>query len=202
MKRALLWSLLLLVFLCVGVVGTVLLRADPTALPAPDPALLIHLPDGSARPLAQVLELAREGQPLLPPPATAAALDGLPAAPAGAPLDPAAHERLQDQQRARIVLEIGSQEGTVFHLAEIARHAGRLDEAAALYLSVPEDDPRYGRAQRRLAWDVMTKGQGQPQRAVSYAHAALAAEPLDGNSWQDLARVYGATLGLDVEEWD
>lgn len=198
MRRTLTWTLLLLVFTLVGVVSTVLLRAEPASLAAPDPATVIQLPDGSRRPLAEVLERARQGEDFgWSPPVIRLAP---PLAAEVAP-DPERQRVAEDVARA-VQSAIREHEGTVFHLAEVARHEGRLDEAAALYLSIPEDDRRYGRAQRRLAWDVLTKGQGQPRRAVAFAHAALAAEPFDANSWQDLARVYGATLGLDVDEWD
>ncbi len=206
MKRALTWTLLVLVLLVVGLVSTVLLRAEPSGLPAPDPATVIHLPDGSGLPLADLLDRVCRGipldltpspEPLVPraaddqtasiqaPSAAAARIDGL----------------FTPEQLAAIERALAA-ESPIFHLAELARHEDRLDEAAALYLSVPENDPRYGRSRRRLAWDVLTKGQGQPQRAVAYAHDALAAEPFDANSWQDLARVYGATLGLDTDDWD
>jgi tetratricopeptide (TPR) repeat protein len=206
MRRALIWSLLVLLFLVVAAVGTVLTRAEPSDLAEPDPALPIRLPDGSHRPLAEVLALARGGgidwdaprpEPLVAPDHT-----GANAAITAPTLDATlVHAGFSSERIAAIEAAL-ARESPVFRLAEIARQDGRLDEAAALYLSVPEDDPRYGRAQRRLAWDVLTKGQGQPRRAVAHAHAALAAEPFDGNSWQDFARVYGATLGIDVDEWD
>ncbi len=202
MKRVLTMTLLALALLALAAVCTVLLRADGSGLPAPDPSLPILLADGTRRPLAEVLDLARSGQPLpVPQPLVTVFIE-----PAGsaedAAVDPAELNRVREDLARSLRESILAREGPIFRLAETARHEGRLEEAAALYLSIPEDDRRYGRAQRRLAWDVLTKGQGQPRRAVAYAHAALAAEPFDANSWQDLARVYGATLGLDVDEWD
>lgn len=206
MKRAVLWSLLVLVFLVVVLVGTVLVRADAAPVAPPDPAMPIRLPDGSERPLAEVLGLARSGQlgwdapqpvPLVAPAPTGSEVTST------APTAEATvvHAGFSPEQLAAIEAAL-ARDDPIFRLAELARREGRLDEAATLYLSIPEDAPRYGRAQRRLAWDVLTKGQGQPRRAVAYAHAALAAEPFDANSWQDLARVYGATLGLDADGWD
>lgn len=178
MKRKLLGALLLLVLLLAGVVGTVLLRSDPAGLPAPDPALPIRLPDGSSRPLARVLELSLEGQPLLPPDA--------------GPAEPPDGATPGTRSPARVL----------FELADLAVGEGRLDEAAALYLSIPESDPLHAHAQRRVAWNVLSLGKRQPRRAVAYAHAALAASPLDNDVWEDVARVYVATLGLDTSGWD
>ncbi len=178
MKRKLLGALLLAGVLFVGVVGAVLLRADPTALPAPDPALPIRLPDGSTRPLAQVLQLSLEAQPLVPPGA------GPAEAPDAAPP------------------EARSQASVLFELADLAVDEGRLDEAAALYLSIPEGDPLYPHAQRRVGWNVLSVGKRQPRRAVSYVHASLAASPFDNDVWEDVARVYVATLGIDTSGWD
>lgn len=202
MKRTLLWSLMLLVFLFVGAVGSVLLRADGSRLPAPDPAMLIHLPDGSTRPLAQVLELGRAGELPWPEPLTApGAGEADPRSVEAGPDEPVVDERFSPEQLAALE-RVTWQDEPVFRLAELALDEGRLDEAAALYLSIPDDDPRYARAQRGLAWDVLTKGKGQPQRAVAHAHASLAADPFEGNGWQDAARAYGATLGIDVDQWD
>jgi hypothetical protein len=199
MKRVLGWTLMILGLLALGVVSSVLMLAERPEDAPPDPAMLIHLPDGSSRPLGELLDLAVRGEPL----------------PAGRPLvriqvpeqelaalqpaERAERERVLEDIRRMLETEIHGEPGSLYHLAEVARREGRLDEAAALYLSVPEDDRRYARARRRLAWDVMTKGQNQPRRAVAYAHEAAMLDPFNGNSWQDLARVYGATLGIDLD---
>ena len=194
MKRVLLWSLLGVMALFFGMTTLVLLRADPEGLPAPDPAMPIHLADGTTRPLFEVVQAAREGTPLPYPQARK-----FPTDPSLTPEEAAEHQRMMEVAAESVQKAIREVEGTVFHLAEVARHEGRLDEAQALYLSVPEDDPRYGRARRRLAWDVLTKGKNQPRLAVAYANDSVRADPLEGNSWQDLVRVYGATLGIDVD---
>lgn len=173
MKRVLVRFLLLLTFVLLGLVALVLLRAEPAGTGAPDPALLIRLPDGRVQPLARVIELAREGQPLLPPAGAPPAPDGAPAAGSG-----------------------------VFALAELALAEGRLDEALALYLSVPGDDPHYATAQRRLGWNVVSVGRRQPRRALGFVHSALAAAPLDNDVWEDVVRVYVANLGLDTSGWN
>ena len=201
MKRVLATTLMVLGLLFVGLLSTVLLRADSGELPAPDPSMLIHLADGTQRPLGEVLERVTAGQPL---PAAAPLLDVRfelePEWQATlTPEETVAHLENLDGIRRALESQLHGDEHTVFRLAENARRAGRFDEAAALYLSIPEDDPRYARSRRRLAWDVLTKGQGQPQRAVAYANEAVALDPFNGNSWQDLARVYGATLGLDLD---
>jgi hypothetical protein len=89
--------------------------------------------------------------------------------------------------------------GSLFQLAESACRSGRLDEAQALYLSIPPEDPHYAKARRRLAWELLTKAKGQPGRAVMFAKQAVAADPLDGDSWHGLMRVCGATLGIDSD---
>lgn len=155
--------------LTLGLVIAVLMRAEPADLPAPDPAQRIHLPNGSARPLAQILELVRASEPL---PILA---EDSSAASAGARL---------------------------LGLADAALDAGRLDEAAALYLSIPGDDPLYAHAQRRLAWEVMSKGRREPRRGVGFVNASLAAAPFDNDVWEDVVRVYLGTLGADTSGWD
>lgn len=155
--------------LALVLVIVVQMRAEPADLPAPDPAQLIHLPNGSARPLAQILELVRASEPL---PVLAEDSAG---AGAGARL---------------------------FDLGDAALDAGRLDEAAALYLSIPEADPLYAHARRRLAWEVLCKGRRTPRRAVDLVHASLAAEPFDNDVWEDVVRVYLGALGADTSGWD
>ncbi len=199
MRRALTWTLMLLGLLSLGLVATVLMLADPAGPEPPDRAMLIHLGDGSTRTLGEVLDLAREGQPL-PVSRPLVRIEMPQEDLAGlSPEARAERERVIEDIRRMVEARIRSDEGTLFHLAEVARHEGRLEEAAALYLSIPEDDPRYARSRRRLAWDVLTKGQGQPRRAVAYTHEAVALDPFNGNSWQDLLRVYGATLGFVLD---
>lgn len=203
MKRTLLWTLGILVFVVLGSLCTVLVRADRSGLPAPDPSTPIHLPDGSTRPLAEVLQLVRDGVALPEAPEPRVTIVDSP--------DPA--EKLSPEQHAErnqvvkdavrdAFRELREEQGPIFSLAESARDAGRLDEAAALYLSVPANDPRYARAQRRLAWEVLTKGLDQPRRAVPFADAAVCADPFSTSAWRDLTRVYGATLGIDTDDGD
>lgn len=196
MKRALLWSLGCLCVLLVGVVSSVLMRADFTELPPPDPAMPIHLSDGTTRPLSEVLELARtSGLPVAEPMRISIepVNENIPEA------ERAAHEQRLRELTARIERSVRQEESSVFRLAEDARRAGRLDEAEALYLSIPEDDPRYARARRRLAWNVLTKGRNQPHRAVAYVQQSVMSDPLNGNAWHDMVRVYGATLGIELD---
>jgi hypothetical protein len=58
-------------------------------------------------------------------------------------------------------------------------------------------DPRRGRALRALL--VLADERGQPERGVVLVQEALLADPFSGNSWQDLARVYGRALGVPVK---
>ena len=197
MKRVLLWSLAGLMALVLGLTSIVLLRADSVGLPAPDPAQPIHLGDGTTRPLSEVLQLAKDGE--LPPPAQPMKISFEPPNANLPEEERAAQEQELRELTARIERTIRMEENSLFGLAEVARLEGRLDEAQALYLSIPEDDPRYARARRRLAWNVLTKGRGQPGRAVMFAKQSVVADPLNGNGWHDLARVCGATLGIDMD---
>jgi hypothetical protein len=193
MRRTLKLAALTLLVLLVAVVVLVENRADEK-LPPPDPATPIRLQDGTFAPLAEVLERARAGT-LIAPRKDEDERKVL------AEPDPELEARIagiQAANLANIQAEL-EQQPPVFRLAEVALDEGRLDEAMALYASLPEDDPYWPRAQRRIAWDILTQQRGQPQQAVRYAQAALAAEPLEGNSWQDLARVYAGTLGFEVD---
>jgi len=171
--------------------------AGASALPAPDPAKLITLTDGSELPLAEVLRRIEHREPLVPPALLDARLpDSLrePGAAADGGEDP-------PSQLAGLGIPEAvwhAQFGTVFALAEEHLHRGNLDQAEALFLSIAEGEPGYAYAQRRLAWDVLTLGRGEPQRAVSYAHEALMVDPFNGNSWQDAVRVYAHTLGVPL----
>ncbi|MHC5211199.1 MAG: tetratricopeptide repeat protein [Planctomycetota bacterium] len=189
MRRLLLWSVLggtLVVLLLALVVNQ---RVDGIALPPPDGRLPIRLPDGETLPLSElVAKLGRETRApverlrVTGPPSTADVGD-----------QSAALDRLTE------TLYPGIGWGPVFKLAEHHRQAGRSDQALALFQSVPEGDPDYGRAQRRIAWSILTYERNQPEAAVPHAHRALLADPLDGNSWQDLVVIYGRTLGVSFD---
>ena len=189
MRRFLKRTVLTLLLLVFGVTVAVQLRSVDDPLPTPDPLLPIHLQDGRVLPLADAVAAARSAT--LPAPAGPAprAL-----APSLGTLSPAASSPTPEE----LVASAFAREAPLFRLAEAAQHAGRLDEALALYQSVPQDDPGWALAQRRIAWNILTEGRGEPRRAVSYVQAALAREPFEGNSWHDLARVYAATLGVIV----
>jgi hypothetical protein len=189
MRRTLLLAFLTLLVLVFCTTLLVEVRSVDEPLPAPDLAMPIHQPDGTLLPLAEVIARANAPRPAEAPPVLLA--PDTPAAFADTVRSPEALERLIQQQLER--------EPTVFRLAELARHEGRLDEALALYQSVPEDDDSWGRAQRRIAWDILTKGKGDPRRGVAYAQAALRADPLTGNTWHDAARVYGSVLGFEMD---
>jgi hypothetical protein len=142
-----------------------------------NPDLPIPLPDGEVVPLAQVVERSKR-TPLTAP------------RPTSPPTDPAKHEE-RPHEAARA--------GDLFALAEFLYDEGRFDEALAVYLSVPKGHPQYARARRRAGWHILADERGEPERGVPLGHQALFAKPFDGNSWQDLARVYGRTLGLPVD---
>ena len=52
--------------------------------------------------------------------------------------------------------------------------------------------------QRQGGWEILTTGKGQPMKAATYVERAVWNDPLNGNCWQDLSRVYGRAVGLPV----
>ena len=63
---------------------------------------------------------------------------------------------------------------------------------------IPRSDPSWSRAQRFLGFRVYARN-GDAATGVAYVHAALAADPLEGNAWQDADRVYLQRLGVDSQ---
>ncbi|HZM00020.1 MAG TPA: tetratricopeptide repeat protein [Planctomycetota bacterium] len=184
MRRVLLWTLLTFAALVLFAVVAVELRVDDTELPAPDPRQPIDLPDGRVVSLGELLRRslappAAPVEPLLPGEPDAAASADRAAAPAFDPLYP------------------GMPWGPVFQLGEHHRQAGRPDQALALFQSIPEGDDDYPLARRRIALELL--GRGDAQGAVPVVRQALAADPFSANAWQDTVRVYGCALGLPLD---
>ena len=157
--------------------------------PAPvDLDMMITMPDGGSRPLREVLSPA-EPQPAPPEVAEAPTeerrdphrLDEGPSGtvPEGAFDSPVAG----DIERVSLCA-----------LAEQRLYAGDIAQARALYASVGPGDPEYGRAQRRIGWEIQTKLEGDPLAGVGSVNRSLRADPLDGNAWQDASRVYVESL--------
>ena len=194
MRRTLKLAALMLLVLVIAVVVLVENRADEK-LPPPDPMTPIHLEDGTVLPLSAVVEQARAGT-LVAPREDDEKRWKAPTTPS--PEMAARIAAIREANTAGIQAELEKQP-PLYRLAEQALGEGRVDEAMALYASLPEEDPCWPRAQRRIAWDILTEQRGQPQQAVRYVQSALMAEPLEGNSWQDLARVYAGTLGLQID---
>lgn len=174
MRRVLLWVLLAVVVAVCCLLALVGVRAaDADALPPPDPSLPIQLADGSRWPLAQVLDHARQGRPLpraVPPSGVE-------------PLIPPPDTEPADY-------------GPVFDLARQAANEGRLEQALALYLSIPREDSHYARARRLVAWNILARDLHKPAQGVRFVNDALAADPFEPKVWEDLWRVYTHTLGL------
>jgi tetratricopeptide (TPR) repeat protein len=196
MRRILIWLVIpcaVLIIAALSIVGVRVWSAEE--LPPPDPALPIVFDDGSSMPLAEALDRARRGLPLPVAAPTfrqsllanlefkaTIAVDGDPDGLLDAPVGSA-----------------GPLDDPIYELAEQNRADGKLDQALALYLSIPEDSKHYARARRIVAWNILARDQGKPEQAVRYANQALHAAPLDGNAWQDWYRVYARTLGLPVD---
>ena len=210
-----------IVLLLLGVVN--MLAVPMGELPPPDPTMQVAVPGGS-RPLGDILSAADgdDSSPSLPvvendsetpaepnPDATgtaAARTDENPSMPTSVDLE-AFITRLQtmtpaerqafELQRIEEGLKDELAAGDVYALARYNEALGKTEEALALYRSVPVGHPQYGRTQRRIGWDYYAKELGEPARGVPFVHASLAKNPTDGNAWQDAARVYVHTLGLD-----
>ena len=75
---------------------------------------------------------------------------------------------------------------------------GSYDLAIECLSRIPRSDPRWADAQRFLGLRVYARS-GDPRRGVAHVNAALAADPLEGNAWQDAARVYLRTFGIDTQ---
>jgi len=173
-----------------------------SAVLPPDPAMIIELPDGATLRLDALVEAFAAEIPAdlgTDPEAAAEALPDLQRLPER-PEDLTSAE-VRELMRSLHERYTGARPPgkDLFSLAEWNRHNGNLDQAQALYESVGEDDPKWSLARRRLAWDVYTKGHKTPARGVAYAHQSLQSDPLDGNAWQDAARVYAATLRIPVD---
>ncbi|HZM00018.1 MAG TPA: hypothetical protein VFD43_07170 [Planctomycetota bacterium] len=174
MRRKLVWVLAALTALAVILIALVAVRAAETdPLPPPDPGLPIRLADGTLMPLAEVIDHARAGL----------ALSRSTAPPGVEPLLPPADAEPADFAQ-------------VFELARQAADEGRLEEALALYLSIPREDATYARARRLVAWNILARDMHQPACGVRYINDSFFADPFEPKVWEDLWRVYGHTLGL------
>lgn len=153
--------------------------------PAPSRSMVIPMPDGTDRTLGELVDASRgEGGP-------------------AAPTQPTRAEETEAERAPMAPLLEGpgapaSGATDLIALAEFQLHAGRPDEAMALFRSVPEDHPQYSFALRRIGWDCYTRGMGEPGRGVAFVNASLRSDPWSGNAWQDASRVYMHRLGLRV----
>jgi len=170
------------------------IAVSPDDLPPPNPSMLITMPDGRLEPLFEVLAhsdlveevtgLDRNGEPVEQVAAsTEEPLQELPPT--------ALDELLSSGWKTELPAD-----GDIYGLAEFALRQGDHEQALALYRSLPKEHPRYGRAQRRIGWDVYTKGLDDPDRGLAFVNRSVREDPTEGNAWQDAFRVYAATLGF------
>jgi len=202
-KRALILVSLTLLALCAAV-ACLDVFSTPAELPPPDPTLAITLEDGSQVPLAELLERTRtatipaqETPAPTPAPQVGDDHDGAwqkLAAARAAPPDP----RVLQANRERVQAQL-DQRHPLHLLAMQREREGDLDQALALLQSIPEDHPDWAWAQRHIGWRILAQGKGDPAGGLPYVQRALRADPLDGNAWQDAARVHAATLGFDLD---
>ena len=208
--KAMRWVVVATLGLALLAGGLVLLvngLAEPADASSPDPAMLITLPDGGQRPLGDLLAAADR--------ATRADADA-PASRAPEPAAADAKHELEDADHKRALIvpprDVGEPAPFVieswrhdpdpddpYELAEYHLwKTGETAQAEALFRSVPADHPHYNVAQRRIGWEILTKGRGEPRRGVAYINRSLAADPFDHDIWQDTWRVYMRTLGMEV----
>ena len=181
--------------------------AEPADAWSPDPAMLITLPDGGQRPLGDLLAAADR--------VTRADADApAPGAPEPAAADAKHEQEDADHKRALIAppRDIGEPAPFVreswrdapdpddpYELAEYHLwQTGEVEQAYALFRSVPADHPHYNVAQRRIGWEILTKERGDPRQGVAYINRSMTADPFDHDIWQDTWRVYMRTLGMEV----
>ena len=204
MKR---WLLLVGVLLLVALTAMSILvnvRSEISEpLPEPDPALPILMADGSELPLTDVLDRVARRLPLPLAPTSPSDLVVVinPDTPMrfsdGTAMTPEDVEKIESAVLEGI-REYRDRFGPTFALAQQREVAGDYDQAIALYLSIKEHEPGYAYSRRRVGWHILAK-QGQPAQGVRYVQQALIADPLNGNSWQDFARIYGRTLGIPMD---
>lgn len=170
------------------------IAVSPNELPPPDPAMLITLPDGRQAPLFEILAHSnlveevtgrdRNGEPVQPQIRSREE-----------PLDSAVSDVL-----ARLELphrnSLPPSDGDIFGLAEYSLQKGDHEQALALFRSLPKEHPRYGRAQRRIGWDIYTREMDEPGVGLAFVNRSVLDSPGEGNAWQDACRVYAATLGF------
>jgi len=201
MKHPIRWMLIGLLAVPVLIVAVANgIAESPRELLPPDPGMLITLPDGRQQPLFDVLAhsnltsevIDREGR---------GAAEGMLSASSDEADEPVAG---LDVDQASKALRTAARDrrppetGDIYGLAEYALDQGDLDQALALFRSLPEEHPRYGRAQRRIGWDIYTKGLDDPNRGLAFVNRSIRDDPTEGNAWQDAIRVYAATIGFPV----
>jgi len=174
------FTVLLLMVVAVQVAAS---KAERTRTPV-DLDMLITMPGGGSRPLREVLA------PVEPPSAAAEREDVPPAERHGPRLREEGPAERVSQWSFDAQVAGDAEPVTLCALAEQRFYAGDFAQARALYASVAPDDPEYGRAQRRLGWEIQTRLEGNPLAGVGSVNRSLRADPLDGNAWQDASRVY------------
>ena len=148
--------------------------------PPTDLTMEIDLPDGTVATLGQLLAAA--------PPSGAAEQS---AAAAGSSEEASrggsTGSALAHLQRN--IVEIGHRE----------LDRGRTERALAIWRAVPRDHPHYARAQRYIGYKIYDKKLGQPGQGLAYVNRSMRADPMEGNVWQDAARIYWHALREKLE---
>ena len=146
-----------------------------TAPDAPDRALVVPLPDGSETTLGELLD--------------------------GTAPQPERETRtveLEGRDGTVHTFEVRNPPVDLYHVGTHHAWQGNTQLAIECLTRIPRSDPNWSRAQRFLGLRVYARN-GDPATGVAYVHRAIAADPLEGNAWQDAARVYLARLGIDSQ---
>ncbi len=193
-SRTLAWIVLLALALPVALVAVINVTAGPAPeLEPPDPDMEITVgAEGRVVTLAELTERFVEDSALSPD--------------AEEPSD--ATQRAEEEESPPALTPIltvwpdperAAREGDLVQLGRYALREGRVEEALALWRSVPRGHEDWARAQRFIGYEIYGKALDEPRKGVAYVNRALAAQPFEGNSWQDLGRVYAQSLGLSFD---
>jgi len=195
LKRLVRWVLLPALLLIGVLVLVVNMLAEPSDLRPEDfAALPITLPDGGAMPMGELVELMRRGEADARLGASVEQIETTEVGAGTVVVTDGNGERVEQRVTFRWPPPLDPNDP--MSMARWAYDNGRYDEALALFSAVPEDHEQYGRAQRYLGWELLTKTHDRPRAGLAHIHRALAADPLDGNHWQDAARIYLRAVGV------
>lgn len=85
--------------------------------------------------------------------------------------------------------------GEEFYVHGMAAYrVGNYEEAVRLLSRVPRSHRGYARAMRFVGYNIYAREWKRPSEGLPYIHRSLAADPFEGNVWQDISRGYVEAL--------